>query len=75
MSASNPGDFQYTKLEHALVFVLLCGMAVFLTRTVRLFQQRGVTIPGEDETAGSDGRGEGEPEDDDVDHPGALHSD
>lgn len=75
MSASHPGDFQYTKLEHALVFVLLCGMAVFLTRTVRSFQQRSVSIPGEDDATGDASGGEGDADDDETDPADTLHSD
>ena len=54
--SSASGDFQYTKLEHGLVFLLLCGMVVFLTRTVRSFQQRGMSLAVEDTVAGSDVR-------------------
>ena len=42
--SSTPRDFQYAKLEHGLVFVMLCGMVIFLARVVRSFRQRGMTL-------------------------------
>ncbi len=46
-----PRDFQYAKLEHGLVFVMLCGMVIFLARVVRSFQQRGMTVATAEDAA------------------------
>ena len=69
--SSASGEFQYAKLEHGLVFVMLCGMVIFLARVVRAFQQRGMTdASAEDDADGIvDEESEG---DEDVDE---RHSD
>ena len=51
VEAATSSNFQYSKLEHGLVFVMLCGMVIFLARIVRSFQQRGVQVFDEEEVS------------------------